>query len=336
MNTYLLGRKLPNLQRTLYQLALFISLPVGVLAQPPQGHALLVGVPVTTSQCVPGGRFDNAATAGVPNDLLRMHDVLDRAGFASSRIKTLSAPAETTPAAIVAALRAIKPNPGDLVFLYFSGHGDQVKDISGDEDDGMDEVLVGSNACLLDDDLRPIWVEYGPEVRIVMVVDACHAGSTFSFQDFAVAKDDGRRPANERPDRTGNKRTEPSRPLTGAEKQAQRATKFQRERAFEQSRVALGNCLDERVQRNEPYQMIYISASRDPTTTLGGPSGGLFTINFTDLLLSENTQSANRRNYRQLCLDIPSCPLTGAGGISYAEIGLVSNSFRNNFFLQIN
>ena len=30
--------------------------------------------------------------------------------------------------------------PGDALFFHFSGHGGQVKDISGDEADGMDEV----------------------------------------------------------------------------------------------------------------------------------------------------------------------------------------------------
>ncbi len=288
MHTHLLRHPFTTWQRTLHQLILFMYLPAWSMAQSPQGHAILVGVPVTTAQCVPGGRFDNEATTGVSNDLIRMRDVLDRAGFESSRIKTLSTPAETTPAAIVATLRAVKPKPGDLVFFYSSGHGDQIKDISGDEDDGKDEVLVGSNACLLDDDLRPIWVEYGHEVRIVMVIDACHAGSTFSFQDFAVAKDDGRRPANERPNRTGNKRVEPSRPLTTTEKETQNKTTFQRERTFEQSQVALSGCVDERVLRNEPYQMIYISASRDPTTTFGDSSVsslGIFLTLFSPMTL---------------------------------------------------
>lgn len=31
--------------------------------------------------------------------------------------------------------------PGDVVFIQFSGHGGQVVDVSGDEDDGFDEIL---------------------------------------------------------------------------------------------------------------------------------------------------------------------------------------------------
>jgi len=30
---------------------------------------------------------------------------------------------------------------GDLLFFQFSGHGGQTKDLNGDEDDGIDEVI---------------------------------------------------------------------------------------------------------------------------------------------------------------------------------------------------
>ncbi len=259
-----------------------------------------------------------------------MRDILDRAGFEPQRIKTLTTPDETKPTAIIATLRQINPSPGDLVVFYFSGHGDQVRDLNGDEDDGMDEMLAGSSACLLDDDLRPVWVGYGPAVRIVMIVDACHAGSTFSIHDFAVNKDDGRRPAGEAINRTRSRRAERSRSLSAAEKEAQREEKFKRERTFERSRTALNQCVDIRTQRNEPYQMIYIGASRDPSTAIGLPSGGLFTLHMHDLVIADNSGG---RNYKQLCLDIPSCQ---TGGMSYAEIGVVTEAFRNSTFLQIN
>lgn len=75
--------------------------------------------------------------------------------------------------------------PGDRVYLYFSGHGLQVKDTSGDEEDGMDEAIstydikAGDDDwtnVILDDDLEAV-LEKLKGRAVTLVIDACHSGT---------------------------------------------------------------------------------------------------------------------------------------------------------------
>lgn len=75
--------------------------------------------------------------------------------------------------------------PGDRIYLYFSGHGLQVKDLNGDEADGMDEALSTYDIAagetdwtnvILDDDLDAL-LERMKGRAVTMVIDACHSGT---------------------------------------------------------------------------------------------------------------------------------------------------------------
>jgi len=75
--------------------------------------------------------------------------------------------------------------PGDRVYLYFSGHGLQVKDVSGDEEDGMDEAISTYDIkaddtdwtnVILDDDLEAV-LEKLKGRAVTLVIDACHSGT---------------------------------------------------------------------------------------------------------------------------------------------------------------
>ena len=75
--------------------------------------------------------------------------------------------------------------PGDRVYLYFSGHGLQVKDISGDEEDGMDEAISTYDLkagdedwtnVILDDELEAV-LEKLKGRAVTLVIDACHSGT---------------------------------------------------------------------------------------------------------------------------------------------------------------
>eukprot|EP01100_Stratorugosa_tubuloviscum_P013426 TRINITY_DN66_c0_g1_i8.p1 TRINITY_DN66_c0_g1~~TRINITY_DN66_c0_g1_i8.p1 ORF type:complete len:382 (-),score=185.93 TRINITY_DN66_c0_g1_i8:104-1249(-) len=73
--------------------------------------------------------------------------------------------------------------PGDSLFFQFSGHGHQVKDDNGDEDDGLDEVILpwdynsgGGNIrddYLFNNLVKPIPV--GAYLTVLM--DCCHSGT---------------------------------------------------------------------------------------------------------------------------------------------------------------
>lgn len=164
------------------------------LADAPRTHAVLVGV---------GDYLHlDADLNGPPHDVALMAETLIARGVASADITALGGvglpdgliAGQPTRAAILAAMQdtAARAAPGDTVVFYFSGHGAQAPDASGDEGGGYDEILLPADAdkwqgavgmvenALLDDDLadwaRPL-LQRG--VRLVGIIDACHSATGF-------------------------------------------------------------------------------------------------------------------------------------------------------------
>jgi uncharacterized caspase-like protein len=95
---------------------------------------------------------------------------------------------------IIAAMTALTEaaRPGDTVVFYFSGHGAQAPDLSGDEGGGNDEILLPADAAgwkgqigavenaLVDDELQD-WAQglLSKGVRLVGLIDACHSDTGF-------------------------------------------------------------------------------------------------------------------------------------------------------------
>lgn len=82
---------------------------------------------------------------------------------------------------------------GDSLFLHYSGHGGSVKDLDGDEEDGMDETLIPVDyetaGQILDDDLHALLVAGLPQgVRLTAIMDCCHSGSVLDLP-FTYAPD---------------------------------------------------------------------------------------------------------------------------------------------------
>lgn len=78
---------------------------------------------------------------------------------------------------------ARKTQPKDEVILFWSGHGDQVDDVSGDEADGMDELLVPWNGersdvagTMIMDDMLGRWAQEFSGCEVLVILDACHSG----------------------------------------------------------------------------------------------------------------------------------------------------------------
>lgn len=66
---------------------------------------------------------------------------------------------------------------GDLFLLTYSGHGGQVPDTNGDEDDRMDETWVLYDRQLVDDELHQLYAKFKSGVRILVLSDSCHSGT---------------------------------------------------------------------------------------------------------------------------------------------------------------
>ena len=87
--------------------------------------------------------------------------------------------AKATRAAVLKALRAAARTlgAGDLFFLTYSGHGGQLPDVSGEEDDKMDETWCLFDSELIDDELYNALGRFADGVRIIVLSDSCHSGT---------------------------------------------------------------------------------------------------------------------------------------------------------------
>jgi metacaspase-1 len=86
---------------------------------------------------------------------------------------------KATRARTLAAMRdaAKKLKDGDLFFLTYSGHGGQVPDITGEEDDKKDETWCLYDGEMLDDELYLELSRFAAGVRVIVLSDSCHSGT---------------------------------------------------------------------------------------------------------------------------------------------------------------
>jgi hypothetical protein len=127
---------------------------------------------------------------GAVRDAETMTAILRSQGFAIPKDAYL-VDADATAAAILRALRkyliddTVNAQPGDVRFVYYSGHGNYVRNLAVKDPnsvDRYDETIVPSDHWLGTPDIRDkelsrIFTEASKRVRIVFVADSCHSGS---------------------------------------------------------------------------------------------------------------------------------------------------------------
>jgi len=102
--------------------------------------------------------------------------------------KNRGTPFEPTGANIMAAFNWLVTgnNPGDSVWLSYSGHGGQVKDPDGDRESGLDDTICPvdfeSHGQIDSDTLhRAIVSPMIKEARLTVLFDCCHSGSAIEL-----------------------------------------------------------------------------------------------------------------------------------------------------------
>ncbi|RIA97433.1 caspase domain-containing protein [Glomus cerebriforme] len=78
------------------------------------------------------------------------------------------------------------PQMNDSYFFHYSGHGGQVKDEAGDEEDGFDETIMPVDFIpkgqIVDDELHALMVApLPPGVRLTVIFDCCHSGTVLDL-----------------------------------------------------------------------------------------------------------------------------------------------------------
>jgi len=76
--------------------------------------------------------------------------------------------------------------PNDSLFFHYSGHGGQTKDLDGDEDDAIDEVIYPLDhktaGHIVDDDIHTLLVKPLPAgCRLTAIFDSCHSGTAMDL-----------------------------------------------------------------------------------------------------------------------------------------------------------
>ena len=137
-------------------------------------------------------RISEANLQGIDKDINAMKVIAQKMGFTDEQIKVLK-DSEAT-------LKSLKYELGswltrgvtaeDRILFYYSGHGYYVKDVSGDEEDGFDEVLVPYDATekggnlLLDDDIKKL-IDNIPSSNVFFFLDSCHSGTAIKSGAFS-------------------------------------------------------------------------------------------------------------------------------------------------------
>ncbi|XP_021299552.1 metacaspase-5 [Herrania umbratica] len=126
-----------------------------------------------------------AELKGCINDVRRMYKCLtERYGFSEEDINVLIDTDESftqpTGKNIRRALSDLvrSAEPGDFLFVHYSGHGTRLPAETGEDDDtGYDECIVPCDMNLITDDDFREFVDQVPEgSRITIVSDSCHSG----------------------------------------------------------------------------------------------------------------------------------------------------------------
>jgi hypothetical protein len=118
---------------------------------------------------------------GARADADMMMELLGAAGFAAVSFINEQA----TRAAITQAFADLRDSadPGDLVVVYFSGHGTTMPDLNGDEpQDGVDEVWCLHDGMFVDDERDACLTQFAEGVRVVVIADSCFSGDEATKQ----------------------------------------------------------------------------------------------------------------------------------------------------------
>jgi hypothetical protein len=167
-------------------LTLLPDRPAGSQANPsagPNKYALLVGINTY--------EYPNAVSplAGSVNDVEDMRQVLiGKFNFPPENIFVLTN-AQATHAAIINAIKTqliAKARPGDIVLFHYSGHGSQMKDVTGTMISGLDETIVpydsrdpqGKVFDISGAELHPLLVQLATKTpNVTFILDSCHSGT---------------------------------------------------------------------------------------------------------------------------------------------------------------
>ncbi len=139
-----------------------------------RGISLHIGLNRVDNSQYPGYTIPDLA--GCINDANSMKSIAQQAGF-STTDQLLDG--QATAMNVLQKINEASSQlcSGDIFLLTYSGHGSQVPDETGEEEDGMNETWVLYDRQLIDNELFSCWKKFAAGVRIFVTSDSCHSGS---------------------------------------------------------------------------------------------------------------------------------------------------------------
>jgi hypothetical protein len=227
----------------------------------PRGISLHIGLNRVDPAHYQG--WDGALTA-CEFDANDMRAIAESRGFEPRSLLTQEATSDAVLTAIERAAGEL--GQGDLFLCTYSGHGGQVPDRNGeDEEDRSDETWVAYDRQIVDDELYALWGRFAPGARIFVLSDSCHSGTV-----------------------TRDIQAEVPEPVSTTEKAATESPRYKAMPrdvmiATYRANAKLYDAIQERLpaaeQADPAATVVLISGCRDDQLSLDGFSNGLFTEN---------------------------------------------------------
>ncbi|GAA4831326.1 caspase family protein [Algivirga pacifica] len=167
-------------------LIFFLWIPEGIALTK---RGLIIGIsdyePPKGEKVAPNGRLW-INLDGTQNDAKSMMEMMvSKYGFERNNIQFVTKRDQTTRAALLHAFENLvaQSQKGDIVFIYYAGHGSQVKNSLSPEVDKRDETIVPSDAYkgvadIRDKELNDIYsrlIQKG--ILLTIIFDSCNSGS---------------------------------------------------------------------------------------------------------------------------------------------------------------
>ncbi|OQY96635.1 MAG: hypothetical protein B6D37_01555 [Sphingobacteriales bacterium UTBCD1] len=169
----------------------FLSFIFIITAFAQQQRALLVGIdqykpPPGYSAINTDGRTDYPNLSGCKNDAAAIYSIItSRFGFRPGNIDTLFDHSATRDGILNAMKKLLgESNAGDMAFIYYAGHGSEVKNSLSFELDKKDQTIVPADTWkegvkdIRDKELSKIFNGFlDKKVKLTVIFDCCHSGS---------------------------------------------------------------------------------------------------------------------------------------------------------------
>ena len=180
-------------------------------------------------------------------------------------------------AAIRAAAKQLKS--GGIFFLSYSGHGGQVDDVTGEEDDKLDETWCLYDGELIDDELYLELSRFAKGVRVLVLSDSCHSGTVTRAMPPIIATP-GQRPKAMPPDIAKKVYADHKEFYDGLQRDVMKASKSAAssdpDAALAHAHAMVSSRLT-KVAAKCKAAVILISGCQDNQTSMDGEHNGAFT-----------------------------------------------------------